>query len=128
MRSRGVQRDCSLRTSNRDASGLAAAAVRAKGWRMIGAYIARLRTSGWKTEQKVAGESNRHVARYFSLPNIFGIGSYTSYVRVSLKVTGRGAGPLDLAGRAQGFRAGFRRANRHGLAEKTCKGVITATS
>jgi len=58
MRSRSVPRDCSLRAGNRDANGLvaaAAAAVRAKDWARIGTCIARLRTSGWKSEQKVAG-------------------------------------------------------------------------
>jgi len=57
MRSRDVPRDCSLRAGNRDANELVAAAVRAKEWATIGACIARSQTSGWKSEQKVAGGS-----------------------------------------------------------------------
>ena len=85
MRSRGVPRDCSLRTSNRDANGLVlvAAVVRAKDWRMIGAYIARLRTSGWKTELKVAGKSTL-ISRVITLPNIFGVGSFMRRMCASL--------------------------------------------
>jgi len=125
MRSRGVRRDCSLRTSNRANGLVAVTAARAKGWAMIGACIARLRTSEWKSEQKVAGGFTSFRALF---PNIFGVDPFSCHICASLKVTGCGARSLDLAGCIQGFRAGIRGAARGGLAEKTRKGVATATS
>ena len=50
---------------------------------MIGAYIARLRTSGWKTELKVAGKSAL-ISRVITLPNIFGVGSFMRRMCASL--------------------------------------------
>jgi hypothetical protein len=126
MRSRSVPRGCSSRTSNRDASGPAGAEVvaRVRGRMRTGAYIVRLRTSGWKSGQREAGASAYCALHSRFLPSPIGIClCMRARYAHTLKATGCGARPRDMAGCAQGFRACVRGAARCGLAEKTRKGA-----
>jgi hypothetical protein len=73
MHSRSVPRDCSLGTSSRVASALAQAGVvemvvRVRGRIGIGTYIARLRTSEWKSGQREVGASS--ILPHFRSPSL----------------------------------------------------------